>query len=1439
MKKIVNKYQGLFLALLLLAISLIPFGNSTVSAANGGVDPEFNLFETIGEFPEEFIAETTALIADNWDENYFSSITIELGETIMYVDGSEVLLSNPVIMESGEIMLPIIDIANVVGAEVEVDETTGEITILNDGEATIIEQPMYDDYVHVSANMGNTAGFGYEAAVVPIHGEPITKELPLLSSEEVERVLGLDIHSDGDRITISKPYQLKQIILYITDEKGLKDSYGADQVISSDQGLYFLQYPTEKLTQNAYETFKADPRIAYVTVNHVVRTADLSKRWGSERIAVDRFKSYLVENNKATTPLSVAVLDTGIDVSHPHLYFRTVGGYNFIKDDYNNDPNNPFDKYGHGTHVSGTIVDCTTPNVKIMPVKVLNDSGFGDEYTISLGIRYAADNSAKVINMSLGGVCNDDDCLVKQAVDDATAAGVIIVVAAGNDSSDTKDVCPAKLANVITVAALYDNDLPTYFTNYGDAIDVAAPGYNILSSIPGGEYKELSGTSMASPHVAAAAAMLALEYPKFSPQEIKTAIGNTVVDLGEPGWDRIYGAGVLDFRIFFGDYVLATGLSITNNTLEIKLGQSHKLDAIVSPMNATNKSVIYTSSDDSIIVYQSGAIVGKGLGSAVITATIANGTQRTCQVTVNPSNDWIDYAADAYAGGNGKEEHPYLIATAEQLAKLAKDVGDGEFFRDKYFKLIADIDLSGKLWTPIYYYRISGSGGYSEGFQGVFDGDGYAVYNMEVSISSDSPGYPAGLFGRLGKDMWGHVDLVSNKTEIKNLAVLNASVSVSSNNGAGTGILCGQAIGGVTISNCYTSGSIISTPLYPGGIGGLVGWLGVESTIRNCYSTANTGEGAGGLVGTNGGGYIYNSYSSGNAVDVGFAFEQNRGNPGGTNTATVNSFSAVTATSGNGFMDTKESGVVRNCYYLSTNSHGIENDSDVSSTNLRPKPLTDFKDINFYKTYANWDSDYPWNYDNVWGIDENINNGLPFLRIFMGYEDAESPVIITQPTDLTVDAYGTATLLIKASVSKGMLSYQWYENTVKTNKGGTAINGATGAAFNVPTTEAGTKYYYCVVINTDNSVKDNKIIPLDSKAVSVSVNGYIISFDANGGSGIMADQIFAPRVPQALNANTFTRSGYTFKGWAQNPTDDAKYDDRLVIVSFSDLTFYAVWDDYGNTFNDAFSWTLTAGTTNSRGGTIDYSNDADMYKFTALSTGTHTFFTSNTASAEIYLVLYDSSQSYLNSNIVGGNAIVSFQQDLTAGQVYYLKAYASPNETGAYSININAPPAPGTTTYTGRIKSHIPSLEANVVLFDSSGKTEICSAKTNKDGAYTLTVPASAPAGEKYILKVTKPGYLPCTVTNVTLNKGEGLKTIDISPFGGDLNGDGYITMDEVLLLMQLAVDEYYSYDHNIYPYVDVYKDEYGIPRVTMADVLSASRASVGALEDIDYEKIK
>jgi thermitase len=206
--------------------------------------------------------------------------------------------------------------------------------------------------------------------------------------------------------------------------------------------------------------------------------------------------------------VTVAVLDTGVDFSHPDLQGKIVASVNF------SDSTTASDVNGHGTHVAGIVGAATNNgqgiaglgyNTTVVNVKVMGDNGTGGYSRIAQGIVWAADHGAKVINMSLGGPFYSS--ALEDAVDYAWGKGVVVVAAAGNDASNTP-FYPAAFANVIAVASTDRSDMLAPSSDFGDWVDVAAPGGNIYSTLPNSDYASLSGTSVASPHVAGLAGLV-------------------------------------------------------------------------------------------------------------------------------------------------------------------------------------------------------------------------------------------------------------------------------------------------------------------------------------------------------------------------------------------------------------------------------------------------------------------------------------------------------------------------------------------------------------------------------------------------------------------------------------------------------------------------------------------------------------------------------------------------------------------------------------------------------------------------------------------------------------------------------------------------------------------------------------------------------------------
>lgn len=248
----------------------------------------------------------------------------------------------------------------------------------------------------------------------------------------------------------------------------------------------------------------------------------------------------------------VAIVDSGVDASHPDLQGHVLPGYDFVNND-----TDAYDDHGHGTHVAGIVAAAANngigsvgicPNCRILPVKVLNENNVGNWSGVAAGILYAVDEGARIINLSLGGSANTQ--VVQDAVEYAVQKDVLIVAAAGNGRTDTP-FYPAASPEVMAVSATRNDDTRWSLSNYGDYIDVAAPGYAIYSTYNDldnyyGGYIFMSGTSMAAPHVSGLAGLLLSQDLGRTQEDLKRLITTTAPDLGDPGKDIYFGYGRID-----------------------------------------------------------------------------------------------------------------------------------------------------------------------------------------------------------------------------------------------------------------------------------------------------------------------------------------------------------------------------------------------------------------------------------------------------------------------------------------------------------------------------------------------------------------------------------------------------------------------------------------------------------------------------------------------------------------------------------------------------------------------------------------------------------------------------------------------------------------------------------------------------------------------------
>jgi thermitase len=327
-----------------------------------------------------------------------------------------------------------------------------------------------------------------------------------------------------------------------------------------------LRYQTVKLPkgmtrEEAMKKLKAQAGVKLVALNRrygttmVPNDARYKDQWGMHDDRANAEAAW--DRHVDASNVKVAVLGTGVDYNHPELRGRVIIGPDLADHD-----NDPMDKHGHGTHVSGIIgaagndgqgVAGVAWNCKILAIKVLSDNGGGNTDAVAEGTRLAADQGARVINLSLGTGDAELDPVVHAAMIYARDRNCVIVAAAGNDagavSSPAND--PVAIA-VSSTSSFWVFEWLSLFSNYGDKIEVAAPGGGILSTLPvnggtaGKLYGKLSGTSMAAPFVAGEAALIVAQHPNWTADQVRARIRTAVVDKGNKGRDTKYGYGRID-----------------------------------------------------------------------------------------------------------------------------------------------------------------------------------------------------------------------------------------------------------------------------------------------------------------------------------------------------------------------------------------------------------------------------------------------------------------------------------------------------------------------------------------------------------------------------------------------------------------------------------------------------------------------------------------------------------------------------------------------------------------------------------------------------------------------------------------------------------------------------------------------------------------------------
>ena len=388
--------------------------------------------------------------------------------------------------------------------------------------------------------------------------------------------------------------------------------------------------------------------------------------------------------------IKVAVLDTGVDLNHPDLTGRVVDSRVFTGEA------SVQDGFGHGTHVASIIAgsgaassakyEGVAPGARLIIGKVLDNTGNGTDSEVIAGMQWAASTGAKVVNMSLGGAPTDGTDPLSTAVNELTAAtGTLFVIAAGNSGPDTGTVAaPGAADAALTVAAVDSSDQIASFSSRGARVgdgalkpDIAAPGVNIVAARAAGTnlgpavgdyYTKLSGTSMATPHVAATAAILAQQHPDWGPTRLKAALMSSAKDLGDSPYEQ--GAGRVDIGQAVGQPVFAGTTSLDYGALPYPQ---------TGP--AIGKTITYTNDSDKAVTLALGATLRTGSGGAAPSGmltvpegsvTVPAGGSAQATVLLDPAlGDPGAYTGAVHATADGiRLTTPVVLSKGAQLFTL-------------------------------------------------------------------------------------------------------------------------------------------------------------------------------------------------------------------------------------------------------------------------------------------------------------------------------------------------------------------------------------------------------------------------------------------------------------------------------------------------------------------------------------------------------------------------------------------------------------------------------------------------------------------------------------------------------------------------------------------------------------------------------------------------
>ncbi len=469
------------------------------------------------ETTQAFYESLSRLVAEYDSNNYFAAMKLKTGEAVLEIDGVETKLKTAPFEENGKVMLPVSEIA----AEI--------------------------------------SGVGLMSAK--------SNGLCVMEEEEVEQLLECEIEVENENILITRRFQTKRIIVFSEDA----EDTGAVAKLKNN-GVTILQYNS---IEDAKQGVLLNEKLGYYAEPDVVFAVD-NWSWGYEAVGAPDFYE---ATGGYGEEIVVAVVDSGINSTHPHFKNRLVSGYDCYEGD-----SVPQDASGHGSHVASSVVSVAkdNKNIKIMPVRVFGESNTTPSSITASGIGYATKMNVDIINLSLGGY--EASSYTNAAVRDALEAGILVVASAGNDSLNTtvRPHYPSSLSGVISVSAVDSSNNLADFSNYGK-VDFAAPGVMIA----GADYKSdgmvyMSGTSMAAPHVSGVYALAKSVHTEVSNDAITKILKEITKHKGETATHGAGTVNIADFESYFDEDFKIYGIEGLR-TAKITFNEKNKtIEAVAS-----------------------------------------------------------------------------------------------------------------------------------------------------------------------------------------------------------------------------------------------------------------------------------------------------------------------------------------------------------------------------------------------------------------------------------------------------------------------------------------------------------------------------------------------------------------------------------------------------------------------------------------------------------------------------------------------------------------------------------------------------------------------------------------------------------------------------------------------------------------------------------------